>query len=182
MTYMPLPSSWAPVGHITYKPWLNEDDANDVCFASINLFAEDRFYPGSGKDTDPTPLPAFSNLPSKKNVGSKQPSPHSHGTRGNAAKRNSNESSINDATSNDVSQQKVASDSTTFDLNCVHVNKTDTNGTDQKNIINIAMTPIGPGPWDPVSRSKLSVKQRDELCRKASFELRYCCTACVHSF
>jgi hypothetical protein len=41
-----------------------------------------------------------------------------------------------------------------------------------ENIINIALTPIGPGPWDPVGRQKLSVKQRLKLTEKASAEMR----------
>ena len=106
MTFLPLPSSWAPVGNITYKPWLNEKDAEEVCFASINLFADDRFYPGSGGDSS-------------------------------------------------FSKSVVTG-----------------NGTD-RNIVNIAMTPLGPGPWDPPGRLKLTAKQRQALCKKASQELRY---------
>ena len=39
MVHLPLPSSWAPVTTMTYKPWLNESDAEDVLFSSINLVA-----------------------------------------------------------------------------------------------------------------------------------------------
>ncbi len=38
MTHLPLPSSWAPVSVLAYKPWLSEADPQDVLFASINLF------------------------------------------------------------------------------------------------------------------------------------------------
>ena len=48
--FLPLPSSWAPMSQLSYKPWLNEHDADDVFFGSINLFAEDRFYPCSGEN------------------------------------------------------------------------------------------------------------------------------------
>jgi acetoin utilization deacetylase AcuC-like enzyme len=37
--HLPLPSSWAPVQRSIYKPWLNEQDAEEVLFASINLVA-----------------------------------------------------------------------------------------------------------------------------------------------
>jgi acetoin utilization deacetylase AcuC-like enzyme len=35
----------------TYKPWLDESDASDVFFSSINLYAEERFYPCTGNDS-----------------------------------------------------------------------------------------------------------------------------------
>ena len=47
-TFLPLPSSWAPMSQLSYKPWLNERDAEEVFFGSVNLFAEDMFYPCSG--------------------------------------------------------------------------------------------------------------------------------------
>lgn len=111
--HLPLPSSWAPVAQMVYKPWLNENDSQDCLFASINLFAgtvcqkydvnhvkckmlEERFYPCSGGDYC-----------------------ESH-----------------------------------------------------DNIINIALTPIGPGPWDPIGRQKLTSKQRLKLTERASAELR----------
>ena len=46
--FLPLPSSWSPMSQLSYKPWLNERDAEEVFFGSVNLFAEDRFYPCSG--------------------------------------------------------------------------------------------------------------------------------------
>lgn len=36
--FYPLPGSWAPMKYETFKPWLNEDDSDNVFFASINLF------------------------------------------------------------------------------------------------------------------------------------------------
>ena len=39
-------------------------------------------------------------------------------------------------------------------------------------IINVALTPIGPGPWDLKARLKLSVAQRNSLCKQAGDELR----------
>mmetsp|Transcript_6418 Transcript_6418/g.9616 ORF Transcript_6418/g.9616 Transcript_6418/m.9616 type:complete len:622 (+) Transcript_6418:49-1914(+) len=49
--FLPLPSSWAPVGRTNYRPWLNERDSEEVLFASVHLFAESRFYPCSGRET-----------------------------------------------------------------------------------------------------------------------------------
>jgi acetoin utilization deacetylase AcuC-like enzyme len=39
-------------------------------------------------------------------------------------------------------------------------------------IINVALTPIGPGPWDLKARLKLTVGQRNALCKQAGNELR----------
>lgn len=39
MINLPLPSSWAPVSKLSYKPWLNEKDKDEVFFGSIQLFA-----------------------------------------------------------------------------------------------------------------------------------------------
>jgi hypothetical protein len=41
------------------------------------------------------------------------------------------------------------------------------------NIINIGLTPIGPGPWDSRARAKLSYTHRQELINLANAELRY---------
>ena len=41
------------------------------------------------------------------------------------------------------------------------------------NVINIGLTPVGPGPWLPPLRSKLTGKQRAQLRVQASKELRY---------
>lgn len=49
-TYLPLPSSWAPVSKLSYKPWLNEHDADETLFASVHLFQGEDFYPGSGQE------------------------------------------------------------------------------------------------------------------------------------
>jgi acetoin utilization deacetylase AcuC-like enzyme len=38
--------------------------------------------------------------------------------------------------------------------------------------VNVCLTPIGPGPWDPRARSKLNLKQRTALRDTASKELR----------
>lgn len=35
---LPLPSSWAPVSRLSYKPWLNENDDRDTFFSSIHLY------------------------------------------------------------------------------------------------------------------------------------------------
>lgn len=98
--FLPTPSSWAPVSIQQYKPWLNEQDADEIFFSSINLFADDKFYPCSGND--------------------------------------SCENSI----------------------------------TNENNIVNIGLTPIGPGPWDKKARAKLTSAQRHELCVSASNEMR----------
>ena len=37
--HLPLPSSWAPVSQLSYKPWLNAKDADDVMFASLHLLS-----------------------------------------------------------------------------------------------------------------------------------------------
>ena len=99
--FLPTPSSWAPVSMQQYKPWFNEQDADEIFFSSINLFAEDRFYPCSGNDSC----------------------------------ENSSKNGIN-------------------------------------NIVNIGLTPIGPGPWDSKARAKLTSSQRYELCVLASNEMR----------
>ena len=98
--FLPTPSSWAPVSIQQFKPWLNEQDADEIFFSSINLFADDKFYPCSGDDS------------------------------------------------------------------CEKSN----NGLN--NIVNIGLTPIGPGPWDSKARSKLTPAQRHELCVLASNEMR----------
>jgi len=99
--FLPTPSSWAPVSIQQFKPWLNEQDADEIFFSSINLFADDKFYPCSGDDS---------------------------------------------------------------------LEKTNNNGLN--NIVNIGLTPIGPGPWDSKARSKLTLAQRQELCVLASNEMR----------
>eukprot|EP01038_Epipyxis_sp_PR26KG_P007318 gene7318-9972_t len=93
-TYLPLPPSWAPIAIDTYKPWFNENDADDVLFSSVHLFAEEKFYPCSGRDLQ------------------------------------------------------------------------------ENNVVNIALTPLGPGPWDKRARAKLTASQREELCTQASIEFR----------
>lgn len=40
-------------------------------------------------------------------------------------------------------------------------------------IVNIALTPIGPGPWDRKARAKLTPVQRDALCKQASAQFRH---------
>ena len=46
---VPLPASWAPQYVDSYKPWLDEDDAENVLFASVHLADSDGlFYPGDG--------------------------------------------------------------------------------------------------------------------------------------
>ncbi len=39
MVHLPLPSSWAPVTTLSYKPWLNEQDQEEVFFSSVHLYA-----------------------------------------------------------------------------------------------------------------------------------------------
>lgn len=133
-TFLPLPSSWAPVSKLSYKPWLNENDADEVFFSSIHLFAglispllfyftpflfhwllwlEERFYPCSGGGETNNKQ---SNPKSKSNNISNNSSPH---------------------------------------------------------ILNIPLTPIGPGPWDLKGRKKMSQKQRNAYCQQASQEMRF---------
>eukprot|EP01138_Halocafeteria_seosinensis_P011208 gb/GECG01011448.1/.p1 GENE.gb/GECG01011448.1/~~gb/GECG01011448.1/.p1 ORF type:complete len:883 (+),score=100.93 gb/GECG01011448.1/:1-2649(+) len=45
---MPLPASWGTHRYYSYKPWLNEADANEVLFSSIHMHDGDLMYPGSG--------------------------------------------------------------------------------------------------------------------------------------
>ena len=39
-------------------------------------------------------------------------------------------------------------------------------------VINITLTPIGPGPWDQKLRSKLTTAQKEGFCSQASCEFR----------
>jgi acetoin utilization deacetylase AcuC-like enzyme len=96
--FMPLPSSWAPVTTLSYKPWFNENDADEVFFASVHLFGDEQFYPCSGREAANDP---------------------------------------------------------------------------NENIVNIGLTPVGPGPWDQKGRLKLTHAQRRELINVANAELRY---------
>ena len=100
---LPLPSSWAPRWTESYKPWLDDSDAQDTFFGSINLVAGSSFYPGSGDD--------------------------------------------------EVSEHDRSS------------------GTGS-HIVNVALTPVGPGPWDMKARAALSEKKRGEMCALASEELK----------
>ncbi len=47
-----------------YKPWLSDDDANNVFFGSINLIDGGLFYPGSGRavENDPVHFPNIVNV------------------------------------------------------------------------------------------------------------------------
>lgn len=48
----PLPASWPRRTFKSYKPWLSEDDADNVLFASTHLYkADGTFYPGSGRSS-----------------------------------------------------------------------------------------------------------------------------------
>jgi acetoin utilization deacetylase AcuC-like enzyme len=116
LTFLPLPSSWAPVSNLIYKPWLDETDPDSVLFASINLFAEDRFYPCSGGDSE-----------EKSSSTSFTPSFHA------------------------PSILSTACPSSSFNKD---------KGSDTSNIINIGLTPLGPGPWDPKAKSKLTHSHR----------------------
>lgn len=46
------------------------------------------------------------------------------------------------------------------------------NNNNDSNIINISLTPIGPGPWDRKARAKLSNTQRELLSKQASEEFK----------
>lgn len=47
--HLPLPPSWPRQTRWSYKPWLSEDDADNVFFASVHLASPDgTFYPGGG--------------------------------------------------------------------------------------------------------------------------------------
>lgn len=100
---LPLPSSWAPQFVQSYKPWLDETDARDTFFGSVQLFSGASFYPGSGADCSESYDPA--------------------------------------------------------------------SGTGL-NIVNVGLTPIGPGPCDRKTRASLSEKKRAEVCAGASDEMR----------
>lgn len=99
---LPLPSSWAPQWMECYKPWLDEHDARDTFFGSIQLFSGESFYPGSGSDSA---------------------------------------ESYDPATGKGI------------------------------NIVNVGLTPTGPGPCDRKARAALSEKKRIEVCAGASKEL-----------
>ncbi|EQC25307.1 hypothetical protein SDRG_16829 [Saprolegnia diclina VS20] len=46
----PLPPSWAPKTFPSYMPWRDDDDADNVFFASMHVYDETTaFYPGSGR-------------------------------------------------------------------------------------------------------------------------------------
>lgn len=45
---IPLPGSWAEMKKKVYKPWLDENDANETLFSSIHLYNGETFYPCSG--------------------------------------------------------------------------------------------------------------------------------------
>eukprot|EP01032_Pedospumella_encystans_P011509 gene11509-13377_t len=120
--HLPLPSSWAPVSTLSYKPWLNEQDTDEVFFSSVHLYAGDRFYPCSGPDSFP-------------------------------------EKDTADSTT-------AATPNTTVPIS------TQSHPTPSERIVNIALTPIGPGPWDRKARAKLTPAQRDTLCKQASAEFR----------
>jgi acetoin utilization deacetylase AcuC-like enzyme len=124
-TFLPLPSSWAPVSRFSHKPWLTEDDSDSIMFGSINLVAADRFYPCTGSDSD-------SGRP-RARAETKTAIAAAGGATGGAT--------------------------------------SDIDGRTPR-IINIGLTPVGPGPWDLKSRTNLSSKQRTELCRVAGLELR----------
>ena len=68
MRYLPLPSSYAPIGSMSYKPWYNEHDADDVFFSSIHLFASDTFYPGTGREIPAATATAQGNPHNKSNI------------------------------------------------------------------------------------------------------------------
>ncbi|KAJ1409956.1 histone deacetylase domain-containing protein [Ochromonadaceae sp. CCMP2298] len=113
-THLPLPSSWAPVPLLSYKPWLDESDPQECFFGSVHLWAGPRFYPCSGPDSAPLPISAPNTSPS---TSSSSFSPEHH-------------------------------------------------------IVNVALTPIGPGPWDSRARAKLTPTQREVLCKQAGAEFR----------
>lgn len=96
--FLPLPSSWAPVSKFCYKPWLNENDSKDVLFSSIQLFANENFYPGSGFEDD--------------------------------------------------------------------------KDYEERNIVNITLTPLGLGPWDHIAKHKLTQAKKETYCKQASDEFR----------
>lgn len=91
---------------MAYKPWLNEQDKDEVFFSSIHLFGGEQFYPGSGQEL----------------LNATIPSP--------------------------------------------------TGSTYNSNIVNIELTPIDPGPWNHVARSKLTPSKRETICKQASQEFR----------
>eukprot|EP00940_MAST-03C_sp_MAST-3C-sp2_P002748 g2748.t1 len=51
---LPLPPSWPPMKRKSCKPWLNEQDAEEVWFGSVHLVREG-FYPCSGPDSLDSP-------------------------------------------------------------------------------------------------------------------------------
>ena len=117
MQALPLPSSWAPQWRASYKPWLDESDAEDTFFGSVHLYAGDSFYPCTGSD----------------------------------------EVSTFDSTKAAAATAAAAAAAA---------------GAGTANVVNVALTPIGPGPWDPKTRAKLSASQLRQLTDAASAEMR----------
>ena len=79
---------------------MDENDADNVFFSSVNLHADSRFYPCSGQEESPEEL------------------------------------------------------------------------NEHPNVMNISLTPVGPGPWDQKNRVRLSNAQKIEYCKLASQEMR----------
>jgi hypothetical protein len=52
------------------------------------------------------------------------------------------------------------------------IHSNNNNNNSNNNIINITLTPVGPGPWDPVARGKLTQTKREGYCKQASEEFR----------
>lgn len=67
--HLPLPSSWAPVSVPSYKPWYNEQDSDEVLFASIHLYGGPSFYPCSGEETPLTDMSVGPAGPQVINIG-----------------------------------------------------------------------------------------------------------------
>eukprot|EP00752_Nemacystus_decipiens_P004439 g4052.t1 len=49
---LPLPPSWPPMTKTVYKPWLDEEDADNVFFGSVSLQDDHLFYPASGTEEE----------------------------------------------------------------------------------------------------------------------------------
>lgn len=256
--HLPLPSSWAPQSKLCYKPWLDETDSNEVFFSSIQLYAEERFYPGSGKDEVPavisTPQSHSASSPSSSSSSTSftparsrtlsaaeaekagLPPPPS-GIKVKIEKKSSRSNSLTDefeppesgiaalASSSTVpmtpervvrsSSGEAGASAAVTGLNSPsEVSKPQRPNTSSKvagmrsavkatkaskspavllppatqfstcesslankhsippQVINIALTPVGPGPWDRKKRATLTAQQKEQYCATASAEFR----------
>ena len=155
---------------MAYKPWLNESDAEDVLFSSIHLFAgihylylhlvivlyiciyiHDIYEYISHFFTCVIILVCVLYI-----IGDK----FYPGTGDEAAN-----STCSPSTTQHPPTATANATSTGTGTNNSSSSGSSSGGSGSKgyNVINIGLTPVGPGPWSPPLRSKLTGKQRAQL-------------------